>query len=112
MDESSAKGIYLEKNKFAMRWITSLLPVDEDRIDMEKQWELGMAQPNPFKFEQENMRPWLAEFLRNSFVTGQTLLYIGRNRVYSHLRGESCLGQEKELTFFLSETICIRFYRT
>ena len=39
-----------------------LLPVDEDRIDMEKQWELGMAQPIPFKFEQENMRPWLAEF--------------------------------------------------
>ena len=39
-----------------------LLPVDEDQIDMEKQWELGMAQPIPFKFEQENMRPWLAKF--------------------------------------------------
>ena len=39
-----------------------LSAVDEDRIELEKQWELGMAQPIPFKFKQENMRPWLAKF--------------------------------------------------
>jgi hypothetical protein len=39
-----------------------LLPIDEDRIDWKNNEELGMAQPIPFKFKQENMRPWLAEF--------------------------------------------------
>ena len=39
-----------------------LLPIDEDQIDWKNNEELGMAQLIPFKFEQENMRPWLAEF--------------------------------------------------
>jgi hypothetical protein len=58
-----------------------------------------MAQPNPFKIRTRKHEALVSRILRNSVVTGQTLLYMGRNRVYSHLRGESCLGQEKELTF-------------
>jgi hypothetical protein len=35
MDESSAKGIYLEKKQICDAMDYFLLPVDEDRIDME-----------------------------------------------------------------------------
>jgi len=58
-----------------------LLPVDEDRIDTEKQWELGMVQPNPFKIRTRKHEALVTRILRNSVDTGQTLLYIGRNRV-------------------------------
>jgi hypothetical protein len=62
MDESSAKGIYLEKNKFAMRWITSFCLSTRIESTWKNNESWGWRSQTLLKFEQENMRPWLAEF--------------------------------------------------
>jgi hypothetical protein len=50
------------ENKFAVRWITSFCLSTRIESTWINNGELGMAQPIPFKFEQEKMKPWFAEF--------------------------------------------------
>ena len=87
------------ENKFAVRWITSFCLSTRIESTWKNNESWGWRSQTLLKFEQENMRPWLAEFQEILSSQARPYLYIGRSRIYSHLRGESCLGQEKELTF-------------
>ena len=96
------KGHLPWENKFAVRWITSFCLSTRIESTWKNNESWGWRSQTLLKFERKH-EALICRTLRNSFeiLSSQARphLYVGWNRIHSHLRGESCLGQEKELTF-------------
>ena len=90
------------ENKFAVRWITSFCLSTRIESTWKNNESWGWRSQTLLKFERKH-EALICRTLRNSFeiLSSQARphLYVGWNRIHSHLRGESCLGQEMELTF-------------